>query len=72
MAATRKLVMGFKTTDGENITLSYNHISSAITQSEITALMNGIITNGSIYAKVPASKVSASVFTTTEQDYATE
>ena len=69
MAAGTKLVVGFQTSTGKSMTLTYNHASPSATKANVKALMNGIIANGLIFASVPATAKSAKLVTTTESEY---
>lgn len=69
MASGVKLVLGFETSTGKALTLTYNHAKPAPQEEKVKALVNGIIANGSIFTKVPAVAKSAKVVTTTEQKY---
>ncbi len=69
MADSTKLVIGFETSTGKSMTLTYNHAKPGATAANVKALMNGIIANGSIFANVPALAKSAKIVTTTESEY---
>ncbi len=69
MASGVKLVLGFETATGKTMTLTYNHADSSATTAHVKALMNGIITNGSIFATVPVTAKSATQITTAESEY---
>ena len=60
-----KLVMSFLKADGSEMSLSYNYADPEVEAENLTALMNGIITNGSIFENVPAVSKSAKIVTTT-------
>ena len=64
-----KLVMSFATLDGQTVILSYNYAKSDLTAPFVKALTQGIVTNGSIFATVPAIPKSAKIVTTTENAY---
>ena len=67
MAVTTKLVVEFTDAAGKSHSFSYNYIEpTAATQTRIKNLMNGIITNGSIFEHVPVEKKSAKLVTTTQ------
>lgn len=68
MADSTKLVMTFLSADGKNLQFSYKYANDEASNATINALMNGIITNGAIFARVPAAKKSAKVVITNEQD----
>ena len=61
-----KLVMTFAGADGANVTFSYGYAKSSATASNIKALVNGLITNGSIFANPPVTAKSAQVVITSE------
>ncbi len=69
MASGTKLVLGFETSSGRSMTLTYNHARPSSSLANVKALMNGIITNGSIFTSVPAVAKSAKEVTTTENVY---
>ena len=69
MASGTKLVLGFETSSGKSITLSYNYAKPSATTANVKALMNGIIANGEIFANVPATMKSAKEVTTSESVY---
>ena len=63
-----KLVLSFATTDGETMTLAYNYIKSNVDTMAVQDLADGIVANGSIFAKVPVIAKSAKLITSTETD----
>ncbi len=69
MASGVKLVLGFETAAGKSMTLTYNYAKPSATTAQVKALMNGIITNGSIFAAVPATAKSATQVVTEENSY---
>ena len=69
MAAGTKLVLGFETSAGRSMTLTYSHAQPSAGLANVKALMNGIIANGSIFVNVPAEAKSAKEVTTTENVY---
>lgn len=69
MAAGTKLVLGFESNTGNTISITYNYASPSATATAVKALMNGIISNGSIFANVPAAMKSAKTVTTSENVY---
>ena len=62
-----KLSMTFTTADGTT-TISYNYADPNVSVQNVNALMAGIITNGSIFAKVPLAAKSAKIVTTQTTD----
>lgn len=69
MAAGTKLVLGFETSAGRNLIMSFNYAKPSSGLVNIKALMNGIIANSEIFATPPATAVSAKEVTTTENIY---
>ena len=69
MASGTRLVLGFKTSSGRSMILTYNYARPSSSLANIKALMNGIIANGSIFNTVPVEAVSAKEVTTTENVY---
>lgn len=69
MANGRKLVLQFAASDGKDMKLSYNYAKNAVTGTQVNALMEGIITNGVIFAKTPIAKKGAKIVTTSEQTF---
>lgn len=61
-----KLVMTFADANGDDIIMSYGYVDAETPASEIKALVNGIVTNGSIFTRVPVSAKSAKIVSTTE------
>lgn len=68
MAATTKLVMTFTGTNNNDVTLSYNYAKSDASTANIKSLIQGIITNGSIFSNPPVSAKEAKLITTTETE----
>ena len=60
-----KLVLEFEGTSGE-VKFNYNYANPSASTANIKALVNGIITNGSIFENPPTKAVSAKIVTTTE------
>lgn len=69
MASGVKLVLGFKTSNDKNVIFSFNHAKPSATAAQVKNLMNGIITNGSIFTNVPVTAVSATKVVTEESEY---
>ena len=63
-----RLVLTFGTSDSTT-THSFSYANADATAANVKALANGIIANGSIYAKIPLTAKSAKIVTTTETDY---
>lgn len=70
MANTRKLVCTFLDNEGNTMNLSYNYImeASELDDADVKALMNAIITNGSIFERTPTTAKSAKIVVTTEEE----
>ncbi len=69
MASGVKLVLRFKTSNDKNVIFSFNYAKSSATTAQVKNLMNGIITNGSIFTNVPVTAVSATQVVTEENEY---
>lgn len=67
MAAGTKLVCVFADADGNNITMSYNYADPEVSTSSVQAFCQGVITNGSIFDKIPLRIKSAKVVSTSER-----
>ena len=65
----RKLVLVFADANGTELSLTYPYVASEIEQADITTLINTIITNGSIFAIVPVTCKSATVYDITPTSY---
>ncbi len=64
MTTTTKLVLSFVDSNGDSVSFSYNYADPEVTAANVSALMSGIITNGSIFQKVPATAKGAKLVTT--------
>ena len=62
-----KLVMTFADANGEDLIFSYNYADKDTNKTSARQLVNGIITNGSIFSRVPVSAKSAKIVSTTEK-----
>ena len=69
MASGIKLVLKFEDSNGKDVIFSFNYAKPSTTTTQVKALMNGIITNGSIFTNVPATAKSATLVTTSESEY---
>ena len=69
MAAGTRLELEFETSSGGKMILTYNYAKPSAGLANIKALMNGIITNKDIFARQPATAVSAKEVTTSENIY---
>ena len=67
MAAGTNLVLVFKDSDSNNVTMNYKYADPEVSTASVQELVTGIITNGSIFDKVPLTAKSAKVVTTTER-----
>ena len=63
-----KLVLTFSDAGGSDIKISYAHADSEVEASDVRTAVQTIVTNGSIFTKVPASAKSAKLVITTESD----
>lgn len=68
MAVGNTLVLKFGTASGER-TFSFKYGNASARASDIKALMNAMITNGSIYKTPPLTIVSAKVQVVTETEF---
>lgn len=66
MATSTKLKMDFAKSNGDDMSITYNYIKNNVSNANVKALMEGMITNGAIYEKVPAIIKSATIITTEE------
>lgn len=69
MAAGTRLELTFNNSAGKKIIFSFNYAKPAVSTANVKALMNSIITNGSIFTSVPTEAVSAKCVTVTENEY---
>ena len=66
MASGTKLHLVFGTNSASKATFNYNYADREVTTATVRALMNGMITNGSIFENVPTAIESAKLVTTAE------
>ena len=66
MSTTNKLSLIFNIGNNKTSSLSYKYANPSVTQAQVQALATGIVTNGSIFKKVPLSAKSAKLITTEE------
>ena len=66
MASGARLALTFRDSGGDKITFGYNYADPEVETAAVQALMNGMITNGSIFEDVPTAIDSAKVVVTTE------
>ena len=64
MAVSTKLSLNFYKADDKTMNLSYKYARQDPSNANIKALMEGIVTNGTIFKKVPVSLKSAQIITT--------
>lgn len=64
--AGSQLVLQFRDANSGNIRFTYKYANPEVTSSEVKSLVAAMITNGSIFEKVPVIAVSATLQTTTE------
>ena len=64
-----KLVLSFLDANDSTFALSYPYIRDELEQSHVTALINAIITNGSIFKRVPVKVKTAKLVNVTENNY---
>lgn len=69
MASSVTLRCEFYDASGNTITFAFKNADAEAETQEVVALMNAIIANGSIFAKVPATKKAAYMRVTTDEDY---
>ena len=69
MASGIRLVLNFETSNGKNVIFSFNHAKPSATAAQVKALMEGIITNGSIFTNAPVTAKSATKVVTEESEY---
>ena len=69
MAAGVKLVCTFVTSNGGTEVFTFNYAEPGARTSDVKALMNAIIANGEIFAKVPVAAKDARTVTTSENEY---
>lgn len=67
----RKLVMSFKDITDSNFNLTVNSVKADVTQAEITAIMDAVLSTGAVESKNGAlvSKVAAVIVDTTETEF---
>ena len=67
MATTNKLELTFLSNTGTTITMNFPYADPNVSDNDVKALMNVIVSNGDVFEKQPVSIKSARVVTTTEQ-----
>ena len=68
MASSAKLQLKFGTLSGVK-TWSFSYADTEVTQQNVTAAMQAMINNGSIYKYPPLTADSAKIVVTTETDF---
>lgn len=68
VVTTNVLSMTFSTNTGESTTIRISEFNPEIDSERVGVLMNTIITNGSIFKKVPVLAKSAKIVATTTTD----
>lgn len=69
MAITNKLSLTFATQTGSSSTLSFKYANPNVASAKVKALINGIISNGSLWANVPVSAKSAKIVIIDEEKF---
>lgn len=69
MSSSYKLVCQYVTSDGGSTTHSFPYAMSDLSTQAVNTFMNTIITNGSIFKKVPVSKKAAYLIETEQTDF---
>ncbi len=69
MANVSTLVINYSGQAGGNVTFSYRYADPETPVATVKALVNGLITNGSIFENPPVKVNSAKLVTQNEADY---
>ena len=64
-----RLALQFYDSASNVINFSYNYANQSATTANVKALMSGIVSNGSIFSRVPVSQKSAKLLITNETEY---
>ena len=72
MATTTKLALTFNIGSNKTSVINYNYAKPSVTEAQVQALASGIVTNGSIFKKVPLSVKSAKLITTDTTEFDVE
>lgn len=64
-----RLVLEFYDSNRGTITMTYNHADEDVTTANVRALVNAIITNGSIFQTSPITAKSAKLVVSTESEF---
>ena len=67
-STSTKLALVFKDAENNNVNLNYKYAEPEVSASTVKTLTDAIVTNGSIFAKIPVSAKSAKIVTTTEDE----
>ncbi len=59
MATSRQLVLNFKKSNGNDMSLVYNYVKENVSNAAVKSLMQGIVANGAIFENTPATIRSA-------------
>ena len=65
---TRKLDLAFLKSNGNEMKMVYNYIKENVAAASVKSLMQGLISNGSIFVNTPASMKSAKLIETNTTD----
>ena len=68
MTETSKLKLVFADATGNDLSFTLQHANKSVSGAEVKALMNGMISNGTIYETAPVAITSATMITTTETE----
>ena len=66
MASGTRLDLTFVNDNGNSVTYKYNYINSEVDSLSVKALMQGMITNGSVFTNPLVTKKSATIITNRE------
>ena len=69
MATVCRLVLEFQDSYGDTIVHTFPSAKAGVTAAQVKNLMDTIISNGSIFKNVPATKVSAKIVITSENNF---
>ena len=67
--ASAKLVFTFGDASGNTFNMSFNYADEDVTSQDVRTAGQAIITNGSIFEKVPSVLKAAKMVVTTETEY---
>ena len=69
MSTTTKLALTFNIGNNKTSVMNYNYAKPTVTEAQVQALATGLVTNGSIFKKVPLSVKSAKLVTTETTEF---